>query len=159
MSKDKASVAGAPLGIIALCLAIVAILWAALIFDADRSKRLAINQAGSDASNLAMAFRENVKRTISAIDQLMVAIIAETNEFGKQYQIPAWVENSPLLRGISVQISIIGPHGIAVASTLGLPGTVDVSDRPHFRYHLDPAAPQPYISAPVIGRNSGKSSI
>src|ERR1700682_1826618 len=112
MSKDRGSVAGVPVGIIALCLAIVAILWAALIFDADRSKRLAIDQAGRDASNLAMAFRENVKRTISAIDQLMIAIIAETGKSGKQYQIPAWVENSPLLRGISVQVSIIGPDGI-----------------------------------------------
>ncbi len=60
---------------------------------------------------------------------------------------------------MSVQVSISGPDGIMVASSLASKGRVDVSDRPHFRYHLDPAAAQPYISAPVIGRNSGKWSI
>jgi PAS domain-containing protein len=159
MSKDRASVAGVPVGLIAFCLTIVAIMWAALIFDTDRSKQRAMDQAGSDASNLAMAFRENVKGTINAIDQLMTAIIADSSEFGKQYQIPAWVENSPLLRGTSVQISIIGPHGGTIASTPGPPGSVDSSDRPYFRYHLDLAAPQPYIGVPVIGRDAGQWSI
>lgn len=159
MSKDNASVARLPVGIIVLSAAIVAVVWAALIFDIDRSEKSAIRQAGSDAGNLAMAFRENVGRTVSAIDQMMIAIIAETNEFGKQYQIPAWVENSPLLRGMGVQVSISGPRGIMIASTLGSSERVDISDRPHFKYHLDPSAPEPYISVPVIGRNSGKWSI
>ncbi len=159
MAKDNAPVARRPVGIIAFCAMIVAMLWAALIFDADRSEKSALRQAGSDAGNLAMAFRENVQRTVSAIDQMMIAIIAETNEFGKQYEIPAWVENSPMLRGMGVQVSISGPHGIMIASTLGSSGQVDISDRPHFKYHLDPSAPEPYISVPVIGRNSGKWSI
>src|ERR1700692_1959988 len=133
MSKDRASVAGVPVGLIAFCLTIVAVMWAALIFNTDRSKTLAIDQAGSDASNLAMAFRENVRGTVSAIDQLMIAITADGSEFGKHYQIPAWVKSTPLLRGINVQISIVDPHGVTVASTVGAtvgdPGSVDSSDR------------------------------
>ncbi|HTV28212.1 MAG TPA: PAS domain S-box protein [Xanthobacteraceae bacterium] len=159
MSENTRSAARLPAGIIALCVTIVAVLWAALIFDMNRSGQLAIKQAGSDAGNLAMAFRENVKRTISAIDQLMLMMIAENNENGNPYRIPAWVENSPLLKGMSVQVSIAGPDGIMVASSLGVTKRVDISDRPHFRYHLNPVAPEPYISVPVIGRNSGKWSI
>jgi len=159
MAKDDASVARLPVRIIVVSAAIIAVMWAALIFDFDRSEKSAIRQAGSDAGNLAIAFRENVRRTVSTIDQMMIAIIAETNEFGKQYQIPAWVENSPMLRGMGVQVSISGPQGIMIASTLGNSERVDISDRPHFKYHLDPSAPEPYISVPVIGRNSGKWSI
>jgi hypothetical protein len=91
MSKDNASVARLPVGIIVLSAAMIAVVWAALIFDIVRSEKSAIRKAGSDAGNLAIAFRENVGRTVSAIDQMMIAIIAETNEFGKQYQIPEWV--------------------------------------------------------------------
>src|ERR1700681_78236 len=159
MSKDIASISRLPVGIIVLSGALIVVLWTALIFDIDRSEKSAIRQAGSDAGNLAMAFRENVQRTVSAIDQMMIAIIAETDEFGKQNEIPAWAENSPMLRGMGVQVSISGPHGIMIASTLGSSEHVDISDRPHFKYHLDPSAPEPYISVPVIGRNSGKWSI
>src|SRR5262249_50825362 len=55
--------------------------------------------------------------------------------------------------------TLIGPDGTARASTLHLHGRIDLSDRPHFRYHLDPSAPQPYISVPVVGRISGKHSV
>jgi PAS domain S-box-containing protein len=159
MSKQASSPVRMPIEIAAICLAVVAMLWAALIFDVHRSQDQAVTQAGADAANLAMAFRENVKRTIDAIDQLMRTIIAANNESADPYHIPAWVQDSPLLKGMSVQVSISGPDGIMRASSLGSVGRVDISDRPHFKYHLDPAAPQPYISVPVIGRNSGKWSI
>jgi PAS domain S-box-containing protein len=159
MPKHAATVVRIPLEIAVVCITVVAMLWAALIFDIDRSQKLAIKQAASDAGNLAVAFRENVKRTVSAIDQLMLTIIAENNASGGPFHIPAWVESSPLLSGLSVQVSAAGPDGVMVASSLGSSGRVDISDRPHFRYHLDASAPQPYISVPVIGRNSGKWSI
>jgi two-component system, NarL family, sensor histidine kinase BarA len=38
-------------------------------------------------------------------------------------------------------------------------GPVNISDRQYFRYHLDPSASQPYISVPVLDRNSGKWSL
>ena len=89
----------------------------------------------------------------------MLTTIAENKEAGDLYRVPSWVDGSPLLKGMSIQVSIVGPDGIMRATNLASVGRVDVSDRPHFRYHLDPAAPQPYISVPVIGRNSGKWSI
>ena len=159
MAKDNTSVARTPVGIIALCAAIIAVLWAALIFDIGRMERLALRQAGSDAGNLAMVFRENVQSTVSAVDQLMLTIIAENSESRSDFRIPVWAKNSPLLKGMSVQISAAGSDGVMVASTLGDNRRVDISDRPHFKYHLDPTAPEPYISVPVIGRNSGKWSI
>jgi hypothetical protein len=155
MPKDNPSVARLPLGIIALCAVIVAMLWAALIFDIDRSEKSALKRAGSDAGNLAIAFRENARRTVSAIDQLMLTILTENRETGDEYDIPTWVKTSPLLKGMSVQVSIARADGIMVDSTLANTGHVDISDRPHFLYHRDLSAPEPYISTPVIGRNSG----
>jgi PAS domain S-box-containing protein len=159
MSKDNGSITHRPVGIIAVCMTIVAMVWAALLFDADRSQKVAIKQARGDTGNLAMAFRENVERTITAIDQLMIAIVTENDETGGDLHIPTWVANSPLLRGISVQVAMAGPDGVVVASTLGVTKRTDISDREPFRYHLNPSAPQPFISVPMVGRSTGKLSI
>ena len=68
-------------------------------------------------------------------------------------------KNSVLLQGMSVQVALIGPDGIMLNSTTGITDRIDLSDRAHFRHHLDPSASQPYISVPMIGRASGKLSI
>jgi PAS domain S-box-containing protein len=159
MLRANGLIARVPFGIIGLCVATMAMLWTVLLIDADRSERAATDKARNDTSNLAMAFRENVRRTIGAIDQLMITIITENNESGSEYHIPTWIENSPVLRGISLQVAISGPDGVIVASTLGVARRNDVSDREAFRYHLNPSASQPYISAPIIGRSTGQLSI
>jgi PAS domain S-box-containing protein len=148
-----------PLAIVVLCSIILTMLWGALTFEIHRSEKSAIKQASSDVDNLTIAFRDDVKRTVGAIDQVMLTIIAENEESGDTYHIPTWVENSPLLYGISVQVAMIGPDGIMRASTLDSIDRDNISDRPYFRYHLDPSAPQPYISAPMDERNSRKWAI
>src|SRR5262249_12835597 len=105
------------------------------------------------------AFREHVRRMVGIIDQLMITIIAEQSGGPTRYRVPDWVENSPLLKGLGLQISLVGPDGMVRASNLPLNGPVDVADRDHFRYQLGPSAAQPYISVPVRGRVSGKWSI
>jgi len=147
------------LGMAALAAVMIAMLWTALLYDARHSREIAMTQAGRDARNLVVAFREHIRRTVGAIDQLMVAIVADHAANPAEFRIPAWVEGSPLLKGMALQVSLIDKTGILRASNLPTSGHVDLSDRPHFRYHLDPAAPQPYISVPVIGRVSNKWSI
>src|SRR5258708_2354184 len=147
-----------PMGIFPLCTAFVVILWAALIFDLYQMKSTALTRAEADAKNLALTFQESVKRAIDGIDQVMLAIIAENKESGNTFHIPAWAVNAPLLDGIAFQIATIGPDGIAVSSSISPIKGIDVSDRLHFRHHLDPSASQPYISVPLIGRASGKLS-
>ena len=159
MLSKNGSGARLPLGVFGLCLAVVAALWAVLIFDVERSRSTAVKQARSDASNLTMAFRENVRRTIGAIDQLMATIVAANEDAGDELRIPTWVNTAPLVREIGVQIAIAGPDGITAASTTGPAAPVDISDRAYFRYQLDPSAVQPYIGVPFLGPASGKWSI
>ena len=148
-----------PPAIVVLCSIILMMLWGALTFEIDRSEKSAIKQARSDVDNLTIAFKDDVKRTVGAIDQVMLTIITENEESGDTYHIPTWVENSPLLYGISVQVAMIGPDGFMRASTLDRIDRDNISDRPYFRYHLDPSAPQPYISVPMNEHNSRKLAI
>ena len=149
----------APRAIIILSAAFVVMLWSGLFYDSTRTEELAIDQARKDVSNLALAYREHISKTVSAIDELLIAIVAEHTRSPDQYRIPEWIEGLPIFRAMAVQLSLAGPDGIARFSNLGLSGRVDVSDRPHFRHHLDPSGVQPFISVPVLGRNSEKWSV
>jgi signal transduction histidine kinase/PAS domain-containing protein len=145
-------------GIFPLCSAFVVIFWAALIFDLYQMKSTALTRAQDDAKNLAFTFQEGVKRAMDGIDQVMLAILSENIESGNSYHVPTWAVNAPLLNGIAFQITMIGPDGLLVSSSISPLKGIDLSDRAHFRYHLDPSAPQPHISVPLIGRTSGKWS-
>jgi len=149
----------APRAIIILSAAFVVMLWSGLFYDSTRTEELAIDQARKDVSNLALAYREHISKTVSAIDELLIAIVAEHTRSPDEYRIPEWIEGLPIFRAMAVQLSLAGPDGIARFSNLGLSGRVDVSDRPHFRHHLDPSGVQPFISVPVLGRNSEKWSV
>jgi PAS domain S-box-containing protein len=146
-------------GIVAFLAILIAALWAELVYESRATEEAALAQARKDASNLTIAFSENVRRTLGGIDQLLLMIIAELPNNPDDYRIPTWVRSSPLPDGIESHVTLIGPDGMVRASTLDYPGPVDVSDRPHFRHHLDPTASQPYISVPVVGRISGKWSV
>jgi PAS domain S-box-containing protein len=148
-----------PLGIIALSAAIIAVLWSALVYDATRAHDVEMEQAVRDSRNLVVAFREHIRRSVGAIDQLMVTIAADHAANPAEFRLPAWAADSQLLEGMLVQVGLMDRNGIFRTSNLPVTAPVDLSDRAHFRHHLDPAAPQPYISAPVIGRVSNKWSI
>jgi diguanylate cyclase (GGDEF)-like protein len=142
-----------------LAAAFVVMLWSGLFYDSMRTEEVAIHQARKDVSNLALAYREHISRTVSAIDELLIAIVAEHTRYPDEYRIPEWVEGLPIFREMVVQLALAGPDGIARFSNLGLSGRVDLSDRLHFRHHLNPTGAQPFISVPVLGRVSGKWSI
>ncbi len=148
-----------PWATIVVCAACLAVLWGGLIFESRKLKDAEIAQAGRDVANLATAFQEHVSRTISAVDQLVVTMIAAQRETGNWESIPTWIRSSPLLQGLALQVAIAGPDDILKASTVELIGQIDVSDRAHIRHHRDPSAPQPFISAPLVGRASGRWSM
>ena len=159
MPSEKKMRARAPMAIVLLCISFVILIWAGLLYDSKRSEDIALQQGRKDVSNLAVAFRENITGIVSAIDQLTIGIAADHARHPDDYSIPEWVKTSPLLQGLALQVGLMGRDGIVRASNLPFHGRVDISGRPHFRYHLDPSASQPYISVPVIGRVSGKWSV
>jgi signal transduction histidine kinase/FixJ family two-component response regulator len=160
MPKQKVLRGFQPIGVVALCALMVATIWVVLIYDLRRLQQNAMVDAQNATQNLSKTFRENVGTTLAAIDQMMIAVIEENNEAGRGLYLPAWIGSSPLLKRFGIQSTIIGPNGMSVASTVvPAPVGLDLSDRPHFRHHLDPQASQPYISVPMVGRASGKWSI
>jgi PAS domain S-box-containing protein len=151
---------GLGLSILACGAAILVILWGSLAVDSAEQRSLRLAQAGRDSTNLAIAFREHISRTLTALDQIMLAIKAEHEADPARFELPKWLDHSSFLAGLAVQVSLVDADGQVRATNIDSPGaSINTADRPHFRYHLDPAAPQPYISVPVLGRLSGKWSV
>jgi PAS domain S-box-containing protein len=163
-AKDSARRAGRshlwlPFGIGILCIISLSALWVELVNESEATRETAIAQARRDANNLATVFGENIKRTLGAIDQLLISIIAAQPSDPDSYRIPVWVNVTTFPTGLDSHISLVGPDGILRTSTLGRPQALDLSDRPHFRWHLNPAASQPYIGAPAVCRLTGQLAI
>jgi PAS domain S-box-containing protein len=163
-AKESAKWAGRshlwlPFGIGILCIISLSALWVELFNESEITQATAIAQARRDANNLAMVFGENIKRTLGAIDQLLISIIAEQPSNPDSYRIPVWANITTFPTGLNSHISLVGPNGILRTSTLDRPQPLDLSDRPHFRWHLNAAASQPYIGAPAICRLTGQLAI
>jgi C4-dicarboxylate-specific signal transduction histidine kinase len=57
-----------------------------------------------------------------------------------------------------LQVAIIGPDGVLAWSTAPGYAPIDLSDREHFRVHLE-GSDAPFVSEPLVGRASGRWSI
>jgi signal transduction histidine kinase/CheY-like chemotaxis protein len=125
-------------------------------------------------TNLASVLQEQTLRVISTVDQaaLRVQEVVRGGTFNPA-DLPRLANETGLVPGILVQLSLVGPDGRFVVSNLdidaGKTGRVDLSGREHIRVHLQPdsvpaaAASMSegglFIGKPVLGKVSGRWTI
>jgi signal transduction histidine kinase/CheY-like chemotaxis protein len=152
-----------PLGVLipvwALGLLSIAAMWTAILYDVYADRDEALHQAEMQTQSIAIALREHVHSVISSADLILERVDDGYARASGPYALPQWIAQSHFLRETLIQVGIIGADGRAVLTTLPGLGQLDLSDREHFRVHLNRGAPQPFISQPVIGRGSGKPSV
>jgi diguanylate cyclase (GGDEF)-like protein len=140
---------------------IIAMLWGGIGFKYYQDSRADLRQAERTNRNFAMVFEENVLRSIGEIDKSILYLrrIIETRQGTADFH--TIVSTTDILSEIIVQVAIIDANGIMRASNAGpQPAPViDLSDREHYRAHLDRTDDRLFISKPVIGRASKKWSV
>jgi signal transduction histidine kinase/ActR/RegA family two-component response regulator len=140
--------------------ALIALLWGGIAFNLWRDRHQAEQQAVADSANLARAFEENINRTIEAVDQTLLFVRDSYARDPTGFDLSTWARARPFLNELAIQISLVDKDGIVLQSNLGpVTGRIDLSDRPHFRVHLNTPADRLYISVPVLGRVSHQWSI
>jgi signal transduction histidine kinase len=150
---------GILISVCALGVLSIAVLWTAVLYEQRADRQGALHQAEVQTQSIAIALREHVHGVISSADLILQRVDDSYLHSSGPYALPEWIAQLQFLRETLIQVAIIGTDGRALVSTLPGLGQLDLSDREHFRVHLDPSAPQPFISRPVIGRLSGKPSI
>jgi diguanylate cyclase (GGDEF)-like protein len=139
---------------------IIAMLWAGVALkhaedlQADKREAERINQ------NFALVFEENVLRSIGEIDKSLL-YLRRSIETRKDADLGAIANTTDVLSEIIVQVAIIDAKGIMRASSAGPQPAppLDLSDRDHFKVHVESTDDLLYISKPVVGRASGKWSV
>ncbi|MBV9785929.1 MAG: EAL domain-containing protein [Acidisphaera sp.] len=144
---------------VSLICVIVGLLWAAIALHLLQERSLAESQAELNSSNLALAFEENINRTVASIDQTLRFVRGSYLD-NPNFDLARWTRDNAISNDLTFQIAIIDKDGMLRASSLGpVVKPMDLSDREHFRVHLGTSQDTLYISTPVVGRDSGKWSL
>ncbi len=139
---------------------VIALLWLIMIDVILNERRAAIEHARAEANNLSAAFQSELSQTLNSVARAMDAVADHMRAAQGAFDMHEWAGDIPLLAAATIQAGIIGPDGRIVASTLEAhPAPIDLSDREHFRVHLDGKFHGLFISKPIIGRLSGQASI
>jgi PAS domain-containing protein len=140
---------------------IIAMLWAGLAVkyagDVEEDRR----EAQRTNRNFAMVFEENVLRSIGEIDKALLYLRRTIETRQGSIDFATIANTTDVLSEIIVQVAIIDADGILRASNAGPQPTpaVDLSDREHYKVHVGTNEDRLFISAPVVGRVSGKWSV
>jgi PAS domain S-box-containing protein len=147
-------------GIIVIGVLVILAMWTVVITSIHTARDTAITHTRSEARNLAAAFANEVARNLDGIAASMEIVAQRMRANPGHYDIHAWAHEIPMLKGATIQSTIIGPDGFMIGTTLDpAAAPVDLRDREHFRVHRDGRYHGLFISKPVVGQVSKKVTI
>lgn len=157
---DGADAARWPLAlIVVLAFALVATLWAAVLFKVNAEERAELASIERRTTNLARVFEEHTVRTLASVDQALLFVKFQYEKVGPALDIASAVEQGMIVSTLFNQVGVIDAQGIYSLSNLPGFKRVDLADREHFRVHVDADSRNFFVSKPVLGRASGKWSV
>lgn len=139
---------------------LLSLLWGALFAFIHHDHTQVEENAYRETENYSIAFEEYAHNIILNVDNAL-------HYLGNLY-IRSQQDGRPINRVLidgyapikTFQFSVIGPDGLLKFSNLApAQAKVDLSDREHFRVHLNTGEDRLFISRPILGRVSGKWSI
>ena len=139
----------------------IAVVWACIIGKHVENRTIDTESAKRDLKNFALLFEENVVRSIGEMDKTLLYLRRTIESSNEPVNFARIANTTDLLSELIVQVAIIDADGIMRASNVGpqpAPPT-NLSDREHFRYHVEKETDELFISKPVVGRASGKWSV
>jgi signal transduction histidine kinase/DNA-binding response OmpR family regulator len=144
----------------ALALLGIVVLWGGVLYALTAQREQAFRGAVENTANLARAFEEHIIRSIKTVDQTLLYVRDSYAKDPEHFDIAAWTKATQFLPDLTFQITLIDKAGMMIGSNLASSGaSLDLSDREHFRVHVDNPRDELFISKPVLGRASGKWSI
>ncbi len=139
--------------------AMIAMVWAGIALQIDSDRERQLKDTFRDSANLARAFEEHTIRTFKNVDQTLLFIKYQYEKSGGNIDIPEYMRSGIIDGRIFIQIGVIDEKGTYIMSSLPDFKRVDLSDREHFRVHVERDSGHLFVSKPVLGRASGKWSL
>ena len=143
-------------GIAVFCLALIAIVWGTVIAQVRFDRRVTVDNAVRQNSNLAKAFEEHTVRTIKGIDAAVMFIAHEYARLGMKVDIAGYIKEGFVDGRLFTNLGISNVRGDMVASSQARPGPINIADREYFQVHQAQDSGSLFFSLPVQSRITGK---
>ena len=140
----------AAFGIVALAL------WAVIAFALQAAEREAMEKASVEGRNLARSLAEHVASSVRAIDLVLLQLRVEWAQSALPFAGHVARQQEYLKNEYFSQVTVIGADGRVEYSYIPGSERVDLSDRDYFKVHKERRTDELSISAPFLGRLSGK---
>jgi diguanylate cyclase (GGDEF)-like protein len=141
-------------------LGFLGLIWGGVWFMLAQGRATAEHAARLQTATLAHAYAESADRIATLVDRHLLALRAAFADKGDAFRLETWVRTQSSPDPLTAQISIADARGVLIHSMVpaSTPG-ISIADRAHFKAHVGSVQDRMFISAPVVGRVSGKCSI
>lgn len=147
--------------IVAFAAALICAIWVTAAVQINAEHNAMRRTAYHETNNLSLVVAQSVSRTASDLDRILKYLRSSYERNGYAADWPKLVQEEFAAARQSVQIAIMSREGMMITSTKMLyPNPpVDLSDREHYRVHVNATEDRLFISKPLIGRASHKWSV
>ncbi len=136
----------------------IVVIWTAAALHLMTFKSQLLESVTQHSANLARAFERDVITSLRGVDWTVQLLRQHYLREPNALDFAALARE--LTNGVSIQYVIIGPNGFTTLSSVATNTTpINLSDREHFRVHLESNRDTLFVSKPVLGRTSGKWTI
>lgn len=145
---------GLTAGIALFTLLLLGALWGAVVTEKSTERDAVIAAAINQNTNLAVAYEENIVRTLKLLDGAMLFIRHEYQRLGAGLDINRYIESGDIDGTLFSILSVVDENGNVTRSSKPI-DSVNYADREFFRIHsLQGNQDTLYIDKPVLGRVS-----
>src|ERR1700748_1860942 len=131
---------------------------AAYMSSVEREK--AIEEAMHQSDSLVRLFEHNTIDTLARFDRTLLLLRKVYEDDPVHFDLLKWADQSALISGDAILLTLIGTDGYTKATTLRSSGPPPyLGDRPHVAKALQATDDELMISDPVIGRTTNRMSI
>ncbi len=141
-----------------VCVVAVAAIWLATLQRIGFERQQAVEAEMEANSNLAIAFEQQVFRTLRAAEQVAAFVREQYLQQGPRFDLSAWVREGAIRETLFTIISVVNESGDVVDSSLAA-AHANYRDRPFFTAQINNPYDTLYINAPIIGRISAKARV
>jgi diguanylate cyclase (GGDEF)-like protein len=143
-----------------LGLAMIAFIWLGVDFHVKSERATVQEDAIQHASNLSRAFEEHLVTTLTDLDHTLQVVRSAYERNPDKFDLIEWARQEHALADPAFQLVLIGADGLMKSTTVAQRfAPVDLSDREHFRVHINAQDDKLFISKPLVGRVTGRMSI
>jgi methyl-accepting chemotaxis protein len=138
--------------------AMTVVIWIAAALHLLTFKSQLFETVRQHSANLARAFERDIITSLRGVDWTLQLLRQHYLRQPNALDFAALAKE--LTNGVSIQYVVIGPNGFTTLSSVAAnTPPIDLSDREHFRVHVESDRDTLFISKPVLGRASGKWTI